>query len=249
MTDNDFNDKIYYTNSLLPIGYTKGNVMILVVDKSQKKANALVDMFYYMGVLSKAVSAKDALTEISDIYRAIIFVSPEEIPFLEDVIKGLRNYSNAPMFAMSSSKADCSSDFLHVFDMGARAPKIVKTIRDYCDDMLIPAPGDYNIAGVNLSATTNAHFYFRTPISFTRTEAMIIRYLIRTYPAPASADNILKYAFKEMRRPDVASVRTFISIINKKFRNATGKKEPAFIEPEFGKGYRILTPEIVFASK
>ncbi len=223
--------------------------MILVIDKSQKNANDLADMLYYMGVLAKAVSAKDALSEISDIYRAIIIISPEELSFPEDIIHGLRRYSNAPMFAIGSKKYEYASEFLHVFERGTHAPTIINTIRDCCDDLLISAPGDYNIAGVNVSSTTRVPVYFWTPLPFTRTETMIIRYLIRTYPASASAEDILKYAFRDMRRPEVASVRTHISIINKKFRDATGKTNYNFIEAAFGKGYRILTPELAIASK
>ena len=223
--------------------------MILVIDKSQKNANDLADMFYYMGVLAKAVSVKDALSEISDIYRAVILISPEDLSFPEDIIEGLKSYSNAPLFAIGSPKGECVREFLRVFEKGTHAPTLLSAIRDCCDDMLISAPGDYNIAGVDISATTRVPVYFWTPLPFTRTESMIIRYLIRAYPSPAPAEDILKYAFRDTRRPEVASVRTHVSIINKKFREATGKTNYNFIETAFGQGYRILTPEIAFASK
>ena len=73
---------------------------------------------------------------------------------------------------------------------------------------------------------------------------MIVKYLIRTYPRPTSAEEILRYAYRESRTPEISNIRTHISIINKKFRKLT---ERNLIEMSFGKGYRVLTPEVAEA--
>ena len=82
--------------------------------------------------------------------------------------------------------------------------------------------------------------YFDTRINFTKTEAMILRYLIRSYPLPKNAESILKYSFRPSRTPEPASIRTHISIMNKKLEAATGRRM-IILEP--GRGYLITTPE------
>jgi DNA-binding response OmpR family regulator len=75
---------------------------------------------------------------------------------------------------------------------------------------------------------------------------MIIRYLIRTYPNPTSAQKILKHAYKASKQPDVSNIRTHISVINKKFRTVAGR---SLIEMHENLGYRILTPELMATAK
>ena len=73
---------------------------------------------------------------------------------------------------------------------------------------------------------------------------MILRYLIRSYPVPQNAERILKYAFKPTRAPEAASIRTHLSIMNKKFEKSIGRK---MISLEPHRGYIILTPEYIKA--
>ena len=57
-------------------------------------------------------------------------------------------------------------------------------------------------------------------------------------------EDILRYAYRESKYPEVSNIRTHISIINKKFRNLSNRN---LIEMTFGTGYRILTPEVASA--
>ena len=219
--------------------------MILIVDKSRKNASSLADMFFYMGVLARGSTVGEAFSEISDIYRAVLIISPESFPDAEDFIKRLRTYnSTVPIFAVGNTQKDCSALFAHVFSSGTYASRIMAKILEYTLDHSLPQPGDYKLAGMDLSCDMATPTYFWTPLPFTKTEGMIIKYLIRTYPRPTSAEEILKYAYRESRTPDVSNIRTHISIINKKFRTLTGRN---LLEMSFGKGYRILTPEVAEA--
>jgi hypothetical protein len=56
------------------------------------------------------------------------------------------------------------------------------------------------------------------------------------------ASEILKYAFRQSRLPDISNVRTHVSVINKKFRAMRGENLIGFEE---GRGYVILTPDVL----
>ena len=90
--------------------------MILVIDKSYKNAANVADMFFFMGVLSKAVTIGETFSEISARYRAVIMISPESFPDPEDFIKRLRKYNSAvPIFAMGEPDNSYSHLFAQVF--------------------------------------------------------------------------------------------------------------------------------------
>jgi hypothetical protein len=59
---------------------------------------------------------------------------------------------------------------------------------------------------------------------------------------PQSAKSIVKYAYKPGKKPEIASIRTHISVMNRKFREITGKNLFVGIEKE---GYVVSTPEIL----
>ena len=219
--------------------------MILIVDKSKKNAASISDMFFYMGVLSKPSTIAETFSEISNIYRAVLILYPETFPDPEDFVKRLRSYSSTiPIFAIGSPDKSYSDLFAYVFADGTYAAAVMTKILEYTLDNYLPQPGDYKLAGMDLSCDISTPTYFWTPLPITKTEAMIIKYLIRTYPRPTSATEILKYAYRESKTPEISNVRTHISIINKKFRSITKRN---LIETSTGRGYRVLTPEVLAA--
>ena len=105
---------------------------------------------------------------------------------------------------------------------------------------LLPA-GIYKLAGINASCDIKSVTFLDEPVHFTRTEAMILRFLISTYPTPCSPDSIIEHAFRSGKHPEPSAVRTHISVMNKKFRAATGRT--LFISVA-GEGYVVSTPEL-----
>ena len=220
--------------------------MILVVDKSKRNASSVADMFFYMGILAKATTVQESFAEISDIYRAVVIISPESLPDAEDYIKRLQTYnSSVPFFAIGEPSYESRELFCRFFHRGTYASSVMSGILEYTLDKGLPQPGDYKLAGMDLSCDIPVPTYFWTPFPLTKTEAMIVKYLIRTYPEPTTAEDILKYAYKDSRTPEISNIRTHISIINKKFRNLTNRN---LIEMSFGKGYRVMTPELLEAT-
>ena len=219
--------------------------MILVVDKSKRNAATFADMFFYMGVLAKSATIAESFSEISNFYRAIVVMDPDEIADVTDYVHRMRAYSAAiPIFALGDKDAPKAELFDCIFPKEACASEILSKILEYTYERDIPQPGDYKLAGMDLSCDMSTPTYFWTPFPLTKTEAMIVKFLVRAYPNPVSAEDILRYAYRESKYPEVSIIRTHISIINKKFRNLSNRN---LIEMTFGTGYRILTPEVASA--
>ena len=114
-------------------------------------------------------------------------------------------------------------------------------MREYISDLSLPLPGEYKLSGINASVNLPFSFAFDKKLPFTKTENMIVRTLISLYPTPIDSKLILKYALRATRLPDVSSIRTHISVINRKFRNISGNNLITMLK---GRGYIIATPEI-----
>lgn len=217
--------------------------MLLIISSSKKRARAVSDTFYYMGMISYAVTPTEALSEISDLYRAILLLDPEDIPDVEDYTDRLRAYNkHVPIFGISASevKRDISKCFDSVFTYSACSGEILDDVVRYQTQRCLPVSAHYRLAGIDASCYSNAVSVFNDRLDLTKTETMILRYLISTYPMPKSACDIIKYAFKPTRRPEVTSIRTHVSVINRKYRDLRGKNLFVNVPQQ---GYAICTPE------
>lgn len=216
--------------------------MILVIANLKEDANCVCEMMSYMGVLSYGIKAKDAFSEISDLYRAVLILSPSEIPSPESYLKELLPYlNNVPLFALGKVDTNLLSYFSDVYSNDTYLSETLLKIVNYSYENDIPRPGEYKLSGIDLSYGLSVPKYYDQPFNLTRTQSMIVRFLIRSYPTPMPAEDILKYAYKESRMPELSNIRTHLSIINKKFRKQTGRN---LIQPLFSRGYVIMTPEM-----
>ena len=215
--------------------------MILVIDKSKSAASNLADAFHTMGILSNALTPSEVISEVSYMYRAIIITSVYSIPDLGEYILTLKRYtSKIPIFAVGEVKGEDCGLFCKIFPRGTYAAEIVAKIQDACFEMGYPPPAHYTLAGIDASAACGESTLFGDPLPFTKTENMILRCLIRSYPTEMPAESILTYAYRRDRMPEAPNVRTHICSLNKKFELLCGKP---LISKSYGKGYFILTPE------
>ena len=222
----------------------ENKTMVLIVNKKRMAAKTLSEMFRYMGIVSLGVTPGEALSEISMLYRAVIVLNPEELPEARDFVRRLKSYASAvPVFAVGDNLSgfEALDAFDGSFKYSCMSVRLVCYIADYCKKNNLPCIGDYRAAGINATCDLDCITYFGKPIRLTKTEAMIIRLLIRLYPCPMLKGKILDYVFRASRLPDPASVRTHISGINRKFRAMCGRNIIVMVQ---GKGYVILTPEI-----
>ncbi len=214
--------------------------MILVIDRSKRNAANLSDMFFRMGVISLGVTPMEALSEVSICYNAIIIVNPASLPDTKDYIKRLTSYSGkTPLFSIGDDSKIYGNIFALNFSKGTYTPKILKAITEFNENSGIKSPGTYRMMGIDASADLPCSLYFDRPLPFTKTENMILKSLICMYPTPCNAKRILKYAFKNAHKPEPSSIRTHISVMNKKYRELTGRN---LIELSVGEGYLLLSP-------
>lgn len=212
--------------------------MVLVIDKSKRQRDTITDMFHYMGILSYGVSPMDALSEVSRMYSAVLVSSLVGVADPRDYISKLRSYANIPIFALSDEPNPL---FDGCFGQNIYSSTLAIAVAKYLTEEGERPIGIYRLAGIDASADITTATYFDNDLSFTKTETMILRYLIKTYPTPVPAKHILKYAFRATRRPEIASVRTHISVMNKKFARLSGVP---LTFPCDEMGYVIATPEL-----
>ena len=217
--------------------------MLLIISQSKKTAKSVSDTFYYMSILAYGTSPHEALSEISELYRAVLIINPENFPDINDYVQRIKTYkSDIPVFALTDGNPEpfYPDIFDGIFTKPSFTPSLASRIISYANENNRAKIGDYRLAGFDASSNLVGVNYFYKKVNLTKTEAMILRYLIRSYPVPQKAENILKYAFRSARAPEASSIRTHISIMNKKFDTALGKR---MITLSLHKGYLILTPE------
>ncbi len=213
--------------------------MILIIDHNKRRRESVSEMFYYMGILSYPAAPMEALSEISTLYSAVLFSSTDDIHELSRYVGKLRSYAPVPVFALADEASDI---FDGCFPSTAYSSTVAVGIARYLDARGLHVLGTYRLEGISANADIPTPTYFDKTLKLTKTETMILRYLIRSYPNPQPPADILKYAFKASRRPEAASVRTHISVMNKKFTAVAGK--PLTVHAT-DSGYLIATPEIL----
>ena len=219
--------------------------MVLIVHRKRLAARTLSDTFRFMNILSRPTVPSEALSEISLMYRAVIVLDPELLPEPRDFVKRLKSYaSTVPVFAVGDNLSTFKD--LDAFDghfkFSCLSARLACYMAKYCRKHKLPCPGEYKGAGLNATCDLETVKYFNDDLKLTKTEAMILRLMIRAYPLPLKSEDVLKYAFKQSSLPEPSSVRTHVSSINKKFRVLANRKLLVMIPNE---GYTILTPEIV----
>ncbi len=199
--------------------------MILIVSRNKRRANQYSEMFHFMGILSHVATPYEAYGEISLIYRAVLVLEPDTLPDPANLIAGLKCYTAVPIFSISEEGR--GDRFAHLFADAFREASfsgtVVAGMAEYSRKHRASHVGDYRLGGLNAAPDLPAVRYFDEDLSLTKTEAMILRYLIRTYPHPQKPSKILKYAYRPSRRPELSSVRAHICFINRKFRELTGR--------------------------
>ena len=169
--------------------------MLLVISKSKKIARDIAETFHYMSILSYGATPHEALSEVSTLYRAALIADPEVFPDINDFVVRLKSYSNLPVFALTEKEPEnyYYDIFDGIFTRPTFTPSLAEKIIRFANDNNKTKIGSYLLAGLDASSDKIGVHYFYDRINFTKTEAMILRYLIRSYPIPQSAKSILKY--------------------------------------------------------
>ena len=223
--------------------------MLLIINPSKRITRSISETFYFMGILSYGATPQEGLSEISELYRAVLIVYPEEFPDITDYIQRLKRYkSNIPIFAICTEETSLlySDIFDGVFPRNIFSPALAKNIIEFANEKKYAKIGDYRLAGINASIDLPTINYFYRTVKLTKTETMILRFLMRSYPLPMKSKTILKYAFRPSRAPDSSVIKTYVSIMNKKFEKDLDKRMITLVPKE---GYLILTAEYLYKGK
>ena len=223
--------------------------MLLIISQSKKTSRIISETFHYMSILSYGATPHEALSEVSILYRAVLIVNPEGFADINDYVNRIKSYrSDMPIFALTDGEP--SRFYYDIFDGIFTRPTLTSSLAekiiDYANKNNKAKIGSYLLAGLDASSSRVGVYYFYDKINFTKTEAMILRYLIRSYPLPQKAKYILKYAFRPSRTPEESTIRTHISLMNKKFESVIGRKMITLVP---GRGYMVLTPEYEHTDK
>jgi hypothetical protein len=220
--------------------------MLLIVSHSEKDGAAISQIFHFMGIVNLSLTPAKSFSAISNVYHAILISNPQALADEEEFVHVMRHASlGAAVFAISDNASYAglrrSGLYDEVFCESAFSSLMYSRINEAITARSGKPIGEYRLCGIDASCELNGVYYFGKKIKLTKTETMILRYLIATYPAKQETRNILTHAFRHGRTPEPSNVRTHISSINKKFREAFGKN--IIFSSEFG-GYSILTPEL-----
>ena len=218
--------------------------MILIIDTNKRRAESISDIFYYMGILSHAATPNEAFAEISSVYKAVLVSDPATFPDIKDFKERLSSYASVPMYSISENPNDKSYKdlFRTCFHENIYSSVLAVNIANDLKSQNLPSIGAYRLSGIDASCDSVRATALGHALPFTKTELMILRYLISSYSLPQVPKNILKYAFKPGKRPDISGIRTHISVMNKKFRQILNRNLIISIPDQ---GYIIATPEIL----
>ncbi len=218
--------------------------MLLIADRNLSNAETLANIFYYMGILAYPVCYENIQREMSQKYHTYLLLDAEPSWGMRELIGNIRDASpRSSVFGacFCSKEPERANDPPAIFDALFRVrPLAAPLLADMTEYQRLhgkPVIGNYGIDGLNAEHFQSFIRIDGDEIALTKTELMIIRYLCCTYPESADARDILKYAFRQTSIPELANIRTHISIINRKlssYRNAP------LIRSEPRIGYRLL---------
>ncbi len=187
--------------------------MILTVSKNADFASSISDMLYFTGILSYPTSAVDAISELSLPYRAVLFVNRDSFFDEEELAEIIHSYApSLPIFSHGGNRSTHISAIKSSFSLSESIALMQNEVSEL---------GIYSTE--SLCEEGNGTFQFcKQELPFTKTEVMILRSVIRFQPCGISTEEILKFAFRKRRTPDKGSIRTHISLMNKKFKQSFG---------------------------
>ena len=194
--------------------------MVLIISQKMKNATTLSDVFYYMNILSYPCTPSEALNEISTLYNAVLISEPNDLPDAADFVRKLRSLAPVPVFAIANEpkKCKCPHVFDKVFTNAILSGNLAAKMLRYLQKNNLPLFGDYFRVGLDVRCTEAVPKYFLNEMNLTKTERMILCYLVAVNPTEQHPSEILKYAYPHNKKPEINCIRTHITKINDKFQ-------------------------------
>ena len=209
--------------------------MILIIDNDTVLTHALSEIFNFAGIPT-TIAERYRQVAHPDRYRAVIFTSPEDD---SDALAARAQLSRSSLIAVFREHREKSKLYDRVVFARSISSGLTRTVAEVQSELSLPSSLEYRLSGIDASVELkNVCYYFDTPIKLTRTECMILRFAIASFPVPVTSRQIAHHVFRRDRMPDESNVRTHICSLNKKFMSAVGRR---IISSSEG-GYTVLTP-------
>jgi hypothetical protein len=217
--------------------------MLMIVSSKRSRADTIADMIRRTGVLCYPVTTGEVIGELCPAYRAILVVEPQGMCDAESFVKNVRKYnSKIPIYACYEEKDfKALPCFNRSFSTKTYNTTLVSALAEGCFLSGQKIVGSYKLCAIDASADLSEVKFFDTPIKLTKTEQMILRLLIRTYPTPVKPKYMIKHLYKPTVAPEEACIRAHVCSINKRFYSLA---EGNLIRPIGREGYVIYTPEL-----
>lgn len=214
--------------------------MVLIIDTSKENGNVIADIMRYMGFLAYATTPLTALGEYSNLYSAVLISNPERFPDIEDYVRRLRMIdSRASLFSISVGVNPHPELFNINFRNNIYSSTLAREMTKYAEKHGPKSIGLYRTNDLMVSAGMHEITYNGKILDFSRTELKIVKFLAHTTPQPQMTETIIKYIYSPYNHPEPSGLRSHISRINSKFREATGQNLIAMKPRE---GYHLLIP-------
>ncbi len=213
--------------------------MILISGSDEGIRQTVSNMLRLLGAVCEEREFLDEATANDSMYKAVLLVCPSEniTPCLDIIEKRLGNiptFTLLDRFCGTPSRARTAL----AFSTSVGLPQALDSIISECLRLGRTPPCRYRLLGIDASLKQDGVYYLGKKISFTRTEAMLLRVLLLAHPRPLYAKALLSLAFKPSRTPELANIRTHVSVMNKKFLFHTGKR---LIEANENGQYALIT--------
>ena len=197
--------------------------MILVINDNLGLCESITEMFRIYGMPCYGTTIADAMKEPANLYSHLLIPEPYTSTDIEETVKNLRSkFPDSPIFKVGIPQADESNIFdAIIFPKKGKCGivlGIVNLVLDYLGSK------KYSIGNLKVSAEQTCIFYKEKTVNITKTESLILRCLILTFPSGCQKEDILKYCFRRGSYTEVSAIRTHICSINKKFQAAIGEK-------------------------
>lgn len=218
-------------------------LMVLFISRTKRYAVDAANLFKKLQIVAYGTDPRDALSEISPQYHAVVLINPEQFPDYQNYIDRIHAYdSDMPVFALSDHPEllPHPERFADIASNDIRSADLVYKIWKYASKHDKYPIGIYKAGYLKSIADIPYMTFHGIRIDFTKTQKLIIRYLMATTPFPQNSASILKYAYPPSKRPDIITIRNHISTINKVFKKKFPSIDLIINIPKVG--YRIMTP-------
>ena len=213
--------------------------MILIIAPQKRLGKDLESIFRLRGMITKMVQPIEALHHIKSSVSAILLLFPESLPDKDEYLKHIKLMKyNIPLFALTraQNEAERIDIFADVIDANQIPANILDIIHHSQERLMCRLSGIYRLYGIDASITNPEVTFHKEPISLTKTETAILRYLICNYPNPCPSEKIAKAIYPTQHTPQPSCIRAHICAINKKLRPYASS---ALIVSMRGEGYQF----------